>query len=359
MFGSGFILDTVILYLILIAMIISSLLLLVIQSKIDVMLAIFFMILVYAFTLFFKLENLKLVFTTWDDLMNNPIYFNILAIVGYVLTRHISDYDLFLNFLTKFSIINVILTILNYFLLIRQELAIDYMTISYDALLFVTFLLLMYFEKKKKLLGLIGFLGALFILIAGARGAFISLILTIIFYFAFSFYPLYKKVLLILFLFITGLFLSKYYETVAFYILDNLLPTVIKSRTINAFLEGAFLEDSGRGDIQKELMNNLSISGSGIFADRYTGFYAHNFIVEILYQWGLIVGPFLLILFFLLLFWNIYKRKGKSFILFTVFLSAGFFKLFFSGSYLVEINFAVLLAISMSSLPRFRYLNSA
>ena len=354
LFGDGLIIDTLFLYSILILMIISSLSLVINKLKIDLLLIVFFVVMTYILTLSFFPKNLKWIFTKWDDFMNNPIYFNFLSIITYILLRYISDYDRFLSYLTKTSIFIVILTLLNYFFLINQEKVIEYMSISYDALLFVTLLLLVYLEKKNIFLGVIGFIGTLFILIIGARGAFISLVFTLSVYFLFNGSSLFKKILHMTFLIFTGLILFQNYNEILVIITDRLLEMKIDSRTLNALVEASFLEDSGRGEIQKKLLDNLQIFGSGIFGDRFSGFYAHNIFIEILYQWGLILGTIFIALILILLSYNLSKPKSESYLLFITFLSAGFFKLFFSGSYLVEINFAALMGISMYSFQRIR-----
>lgn len=355
-FGKGFIYDAMLLYAGLLVMLIWSIFLILHRIKKDVVLIIYIILFISIFTLIFKPQNFQASFTSWDDIYGNAFYYFLFTILGYTIMRHIYDYELFLSVLTKASIFIIIISILNYILLFNETISGLYMAVSYDALIFVACLLVIYFERKNLFIGLFGLIGTIFIFIVGARGALVSLILAMMIYFIFKKYSITQKVIFTLLLAIPIFLFSQYFEVIMLFLDTKLSIISLQSRTINLFLDNSFLDDSGRGEIQKVLLNNLSTFGSGLFGDRFYGggAYAHNILIEILFQWGLLVGPLLIMTILILISHSLFTRRNEFYLMVIIFLSSGFFKLMFSGSYLVEVNFAVLMALCVNSMQRIR-----
>ena len=117
------------------------------------------------------------------------------------------------------------------------------------------------------------------------------------------------------------------------------------SRSIQLILSGDFFShDSGRNDIYELVLHHIieaPLFGHGIGADRFylNGFYAHNIILEMMLQYGIVAGLslfFLLTTFIVVAFLNFRLYRDYT-IIFTL---SGFLPLMLSGSYLINFNFA-------------------
>lgn len=142
-------------------------------------------------------------------------------------------------------------------------------------------------------------------------------------------------------------------------LLRNIFPS---SRTL-VLLASNINFDSGRSNIQSlywDAINAHPFRVNGIFSDRiyYSNLmrgaydmtnYPHNFIVELFYQWGIPLGIIVFIVLVVGIIKSIwYSNKNDdaeliSFIL--IMFVAGFLKLFFSASYLVSVEFYLLVGI--------------
>jgi len=166
-----------------------------------------------------------------------------------------------------------------------------------------------------------------------------------------------KLTRLILVLLIGIIFLIRFNDIIS--LLSNTFPS---SRTL-ALLASDIDYDSGRADIQSLFWEKIKLHPfkfNGIFADRiyFSNWervaydmtnYPHNFIVELFFQFGIPLG----IIFFTLIVLGIVqsilcsnKIKNAELLCFVlVMLVAGFIKLFFSASYLVSVEFYLLIGI--------------
>jgi len=139
-------------------------------------------------------------------------------------------------------------------------------------------------------------------------------------------------------------------------LLSNTFPS---SRTL-ALLASNINFDSGRSSIQSlywKSINSHQFRFNGIFSDRiyYSNLtrrvynmtnYPHNFIVELFYQWGIPLGIIIFILIDVGIIKSIcYSNRidNVELICFVLILFvSGFLKLFFSASYLVSVEFYLL-----------------
>ncbi len=128
------------------------------------------------------------------------------------------------------------------------------------------------------------------------------------------------------------------------------------SRTISLFLENDLLKSSGRIDIYMKTWQSIldsPILGYGIYGDRFLlGTYCHNFVLEMLYNFGLLFGSGLILIIFskaVLVFLNLDKdRKKLQLALFFL----GVFPLFFSNSYLNYFGFGIFLGSLFWTIPK-------
>ncbi len=206
---------------------------------------------------------------------------------------------------------------------------------------------------------IVGLLGAVFIALVGARGAFACVFIFVVL----ASWLSYKKgegnrsiVIALLFFLIIGIAVLP--NRISFLREEGSLT----SRVLNSFESKSFFESEGREEINKIIVSSIKenpIVGLGLYGDRIAGaksgfhiLYAHNIITELLCSFGIAIGSFL----FLLLLWQLFKTIKTEFIspFFVVFISiipGGFLQLFFSGSFLIEISFWVLFGMLVNRNP--------
>lgn len=166
-----------------------------------------------------------------------------------------------------------------------------------------------------------------------------------------------KIVRILLLMFIGGIVLLNF-KNIAL-ALSSVFPS---SRTL-ALLSSNIKFDSGRSDIQSLYWKAISqhpLKFNGIFSDRIyysdltkSGYdmtnYPHNFIVELFYQWGIPLGLLIVIIItggIIKCIWYSNKMDNSELICFVLIMFVtGFLKLFFSASYLVTVEFYLLIGI--------------
>ena len=131
----------------------------------------------------------------------------------------------------------------------------------------------------------------------------------------------------------------------------------INSRTLSQIVEGSFLKSYGRTNIRETLIAGITESpfiGYGLWGDRFVTLnyghgkasYAHNIILEIITQFGVILGIFLIIALLWLIIKKIYyNNRSYYFVILLCVIPSGLIKLFFSGSYLNEPYFFFLMGL--------------
>ncbi|MBK1407228.1 O-antigen ligase family protein [Staphylococcus hominis] len=191
-----------------------------------------------------------------------------------------------------------------------------------------------------------------FILILGSRGAILCITVFIILKIMFlngknKFYNLLIKVVVIVFV---SLFIFNYkailYELYLFLVNNN-----IESRTIQLFLSDE-LYLSGRDSIYIVLIKYIiehPIMGFGIGGDRRIlsgeAVYAHNILIEVIGNFGLLIGLFVLFVLFTIILYALFNFKGKNKTMIIIWLSIGFVHLFISSSYLIEMKFWIFIGL--------------
>lgn len=134
-------------------------------------------------------------------------------------------------------------------------------------------------------------------------------------------------------------------------------------RLFDKMKDGQFTSTSGRDIIAERVWKFIwvfPIGGAGLFADRVAtgGFYAHNIILEILIEFGVFLGPILLVTILLIILRafaamrKMHDSEGLSLLL-ALFCSH-FVKLFLSGSYLLESGFFMLIGFSLSVIRNYK-----
>lgn len=200
----------------------------------------------------------------------------------------------------------------------------------------------------------------IFMLLRGSRASVLCLLLFIIL----AYVMIHKeninmgKLARIIMLLIVGVIVLINFKNIVS-LLSDIFPS---SRTL-ALLVSNINFDSGRSNIQSlywEAINSHPLRFNGIFSDRiyYSNLtrsvydmtnYPHNFIVELFYQWGIPLGIIIFILIVVGIIksiWYSNRIDNAELICFILIMFvAGFMKLFFSASYLVSVEFYLLVGI--------------
>lgn len=362
-FGTGFVLDTLVCYAVLAGMLLASLKQLHFQIKIDALLIFVIFALAYAISYSFVEENRRYMFSQWTDFASNPLYLLfVYSLPGYVFMRYITDYDRLYETCYIFSLIVVFCSLGSFVLMILRNAQPEYMSFSYN-LLFGTIFTSVYFFKKKKALPLIAtIIGIVLIFLAGARGPLACYIVSLVICFLLSKTTVTKKTVIVVLLISAGLFIMVLWDQVILSLKNAVDSIGISSRTIDLLLSGDFFSDSSRGEIQQKIVEAFTLFGSGLYGDRVIGenHYAHNLFIELISQWGYLIGTLIIAALSLLIYKGFRAKNPSLLMLIIAFFSASVVKLMFSESYLAHnAVFFVLLAACVNALDEIQPLPSA
>ena len=219
------------------------------------------------------------------------------------------------------------------------------MEISYSILPLC--ILSLYFSLKcKKTKYIVSFIISILIIIGvGSRGPLLCILAFFILYLMNNFNK--NKILIFVFIIISAVLIFNYNA-----ILDGLIEICqkyeINSRTIYKIKNGTIKDDNGRIDIQKsaiEQLNDSPFFGTGIGVERIKinnevmrkdigSSYPHNFIIEIVTQYGYIIGSLIIIYLIYLFIKTLLQSniKEKEFII--ILFSVEIVRLMLSSSYL-------------------------
>lgn len=164
----------------------------------------------------------------------------------------------------------------------------------------------------------------------------------------------FSKVMIYISYFLVAIFTILYFEKILLALDDFLSKFNIESRNISLFLND-YLHLSGRDRIYEKILTEIvqhPILGIGIAGDRRVadGNYAHNIILEIFLNFGVIIGLILLIAFIMWLLKLLFVKDMNVYNMMNIWISLGFVSLLFSGSYLSDVNFWTLLGLMVSQL---------
>lgn len=133
----------------------------------------------------------------------------------------------------------------------------------------------------------------------------------------------------------------------------------IVSRTMESISDDSFFQSSSRDNIRTAIMKGIGDNpfGYGLYGDRYCcvkhyqngSEYAHNIFFEFLADFGVIIGPGLLLLIVVVTYklFKKYRTTNIGLIL-LIMLPDGFIKLFFSNSFLMDTAFFLLVGFVIS-----------
>jgi hypothetical protein len=127
----------------------------------------------------------------------------------------------------------------------------------------------------------------------------------------------------------------------------------ISSRTLIMLREGNIAESSSRLEIYSNAWHSLingPVFGHGLYGDRVilNGAYCHNIFLEILIDFGFIIGGGLLLILFYIMLRVLQKSEVESKKLILMFICFGFLQFLVSGSYLKSPEFGIFLGLLYS-----------
>lgn len=279
--------------------------------------------------------------------------------IGFLFFTQIKDWSNLICILNKYSILAFaiglyILFFTNITIEKSDEALFTYMEFSYALLPFICASFTVFFKTKKKTALIVFLLGLFEILSYGCRGAIISTVLFVVLIIL-----LKSKTNKILFSVSTILMLFVYLnlEDIANFLLS--IDLFSNSYFLKHFVSGAMFE-SERSQIYNlcEIrITKMGLELSGLFGDRpFCGsVYPHNFVYEILMQFGWCFGLIILISYLTLIISCLKKKAYRESVIFI--LCALLLKYMLSGSYLLSGQFwiatSALIAISTSNRTRY------
>ena len=226
----------------------------------------------------------------------------------------------------------------------------EYFPISYSIIIQVSLLFL--FGARKISFLVVGLAGAVVVLFAGARGALVCIAVSVLMYIAYSLKTsrfVYKFFMIALLVGIVAFLIANLNQLLGF--LYDILPT---SRTLSYFTKSEIAIDNSRQLIYHNIiyaLQNDPFAYRGLLSDRIVGgdvfavglgagTYAHNFILEVLYQNGVVLGSVILIGIAVAIIkaFHLAARKapdGEAIKVLIVLFSCSIIQLLYSNSYLI------------------------
>jgi hypothetical protein len=272
----------------------------------------------------------------------------------------IKNKKIFLNMLIKSAYYQIIVALLFFISSILKTSLFNYdMVFSY--LILVPIIILLYkciFNGIKLLDILLIFAGLVSIITIGSRGPILSIIIFSMISILIFFFENRSKFKSLIFFFLLGTGFIIFISTLnsLLFSFEKLLARFgIQSRFITLFTSEKIDFLTGRSDIYQLTIQNIMdnpLFGLGLAGDRVLlkGTYPHNIFLEIVSQFGIVIGSIILIIF--LFYWiagPIYSNKSERDLI-VIFLGIGLVQLFVSGSYLTSSNFWLLMGACFSSL---------
>lgn len=249
------------------------------------------------------------------------------------------------NFLHKGSYLLTFICSFLYFFHIKK-VSVD-MVFSYSLLLPYLFHLNGTLYNKNKIDILFFIIGTYYMVTYASRGTLVCILFYILIYMLTVLKKEKRKIIFKYVIIIFFVFLLLYFTNILYLFNKYLIDNGMYNRTLNMLINGDLFFNNGRFDIYFDYLNYIiekPIVGWGIGADKIIGFYPHNVVIELFFNFGIFA---VFIIGYLLKCFK-HAIKEMSFIeknTILIFISAGLIPLFFSGTYLEWINLWILLGL--------------
>ena len=285
--------------------------------------------------------------------INKLVFFCIPAMIGVV---RLNDYKKFFSAMKMWSRITLVLgAIVCLYVYVYLERDIQYMSYSYFMLIPICVCYESARAQKIKTDLIFALLGTGCVILCGARGAVVSILLYIIIVWFFLDYQ--KHILRVALMLILVFLILVYYNEILDMVVDICNRIGVNSRFISALSEGALGESSTRDQITEALFAGVRSNpfGYGFFGDRYVigtfGYhiytYSHNIFTEMICDFGIVLGIFLIAALMFRMVKTTLHCKDESFrSVWLALLPYGFIQLLFSSSYLENLAFFMMLGMA-------------
>lgn len=273
------------------------------------------------------------------------------------------DIDQTTELLYKLSVLTIILKLL-YFVMkgplgTDETIAEGDMAQAYQLLPHIC--LIAYYTIKKYTIFRVGLLGisAFYLVFLGNRGSVLILAISCVLLFVFTSQYKYRvQISCVTALLVVVFLYSPLFEITMDTLQETSAELGMSTRIFDMVDDGDLANSTGRSDkfvILLEAIDKKPVTGYGVYGDRsFLDGYCHNLPLELLTDYGYFAGGLLFIGILVLLGRAVLISSSTVyFALLVCLLGNGFFKLFFSGSYLLEDTFYLLLGYS-AALIRYR-----
>lgn len=252
-----------------------------------------------------------------------------------------------------------------YYLTSGRQLAVDNMDQAYSVLPAILIVFSRLFEpSRNKTSILISILSIMYLLMLGTRGPFLCLAV-FVGIMLLKKYGMSKTVIsaTVAIAIVAIAFESNFVQMRMLNLAKNLEEYGFSSRIVTMLVSRNITDANGRNSIKETLLSDIEnepFQIRGLFADREAtkglydyeyhtiyanGTYAHNLIIELIYDWGILIGGVLILSLFYGAFKLFYKvDKEKSFIV-GIYICLGIVHLLISGSYLENRDFFFLIGL--------------
>jgi hypothetical protein len=287
-------------------------------------------------TLIFYPEN-------YEYLTSGSFYLLLINIPSFLCIASIRDFSILKNVLLKVSYLIFSLGFLYTLLVLIGKIPYSNYNMSFSYHLLLPALI--FSSRQKIIYDFLYFLTLSFMLIFGSRGAFI---IAFTYFIIINIFYLNKKKYFYLILLYIALTLVLLYFNKISAIIENIFG--FAPRTLNFLLENQIFDDTGRYELYRKTWNSIlsgSFFGHGLFGDRVLlgDKYTHNIALEILYNFGFLIGGSIVIIMIALIIHLLIKVSQKEKIMLLLFVFYGFIPLFISGSYLIDSKFGIFLGL--------------
>lgn len=228
------------------------------------------------------------------------------------------------------------------------------MSFSYSLLYPLLFHLDAYFNKRKIIYLFLSLYQMTLILLYGSRGAVLCFSVFIIIKIVFAIKSTLKKAALIGFGGILVAFFYMNFEVVGNSVLRFLAQNGYYSRTLNRFFYGSIMQSSGRDRIWANTMEMITEKpwiGWGVGGDAvyFGGTYPHNIFLEILLNFGIIIGGIICVVIIMYVIHLIFLKESIDKNLLFIYFCAGFLPLLLSSTYLKDYEFFIFMFLCVQA----------
>lgn len=227
----------------------------------------------------------------------------------------------------------------------------NYMTMTYSSQ--VSWALITYFAfKERKIYDMfLSTVTSFAYIVHGARG---GIIVMLVYYLQCIFVHMKKRnrIFLMSVLLNSSLIIILFSREIFGFINRNLSSIDEHGRTLNLVIEGKFFASDARIDLYIQLFEKIKLNpfGYGIGYDRVIGgsgaWYAHNILLELLINYGVVLGIIAIIVLLYVAFYMNVKCKNEEYrALFNIYFFTGFIMLQFSSSLYLEVHIFISLLV--------------